>query len=122
MDYDVFDISDDPKWWSSDVDLIIWDHEGNEHYFEIKADWSLHKTGNAVLEMTSKTGEPGWFVTSRASHFVFVDMFNKNGYVARADDLKQYIKTGNYYKTELNGCDCLLIKVDNGLLFQKLHL
>ena len=38
MGYEVTDVTKDPIFWHKDIDLIIYDHDGQEYSFEVKAD------------------------------------------------------------------------------------
>ena len=38
MGYDVMDVTKNPAFWKQDVDLLIWDHDGIQYKFEVKAD------------------------------------------------------------------------------------
>lgn len=123
MNYDVMDVSKEAVFWSKDVDLLIWDHDETQYKFEVKADWNMYKTGNAVLELTSKTGSQGWFQTSEATHFAICDMHNRVCYIARANELREYVQQNpDLPLIWLNGCECLLVNVNDCPLFQKIHI
>lgn len=124
MNYGVMDVTKNPKFWKEDVDLLIWDHDGTRYKFEVKADWTLHRTGNIVLELTSKTGSDGWFRTTEATHIVFTDMINRIGYIVRSTDLRNYVEHhSNIDHGILGGCECLLINInDCSELFTKINL
>lgn len=123
MGYGVMDVTKNPVFWKKDVDLLIWDHDETKYMFECKADWNMHKTGNVVLELTSKTGSQGWFRTSEATHFAICDMQNRICYIARASELREYAQQHpDLPQIRLNDCECLLINVNECPLFQKIHI
>ena len=121
MGYDVMDVTKNPAFWKKDIDLLIWDHDGTQYKFEVKADWNMHKTGNVVLELTSKTGTEGWFLTSEATHYAICDMHNRICHIARAHELKEYVQQhSDLQHVCLNGCECILININDCPLFQKI--
>ena len=122
MGYSVFDVSEDSSYWGQDIDLIIYDRNSQEHYFEIKADWNMYKTGNVVLELTSQTGSDGWYRTSEATHFAFCDMINRICYIARAAELHEYTEHTDLPHVKLNNCECILLNVYDCQLFQKIRI
>ena len=83
----------------------------------------MHRTGNAVLELTSKTGNKGWFLTSEATHFAFCDMKNRIAYIARSTELRQYASLhSNLPHITLNGCECIFISVNEPDMFHKITI
>ena len=123
MGYDVMDVTKNPAFWKQDVDLLIWDHDGTQYKFEVKADWSIGRTGNIVLEMKGKTGGKGWYLTTEATHLVFCDMQNRIGYIARTTELKEYTEhEKNLDHANLSGCECLLVNINDYGKFNKIML
>ena len=122
MGYDVMDVSKNSFYWKKDVDLLIWDHDLTRYMFEVKADWSISRTGNVVLEITNKMGGKGWFETTESTHIVFCDMVNKIGYIARTNELKEYTESHNLDMGILNGCHCYFVNVNEYGEFNKISL
>ena len=124
MGYEVMSVSKNPMWFKKDVDLMIWDNDGTQYKFEVKADWSMHRTGNVILELTSKVGTPGWFETTESDHLVFCDMENRIGYVFRTEELRDYVqKDPELDRGKLNGCECIILNINNcNSLYQKIRL
>ena len=122
--YDVMDVTKNPIFWKKDIDLFIYDRDGTKYEFEVKADWTIHRTGNVVLELTNKLGEKsGWFNKTEASHIVFTDMENRIGYVARTNELRKYVCLHpDLPKVVLNSCDCVLVNINDYGLFQVIKL
>lgn len=124
MGYDVMDMTKNIKFWHDDIDLLIFDRDGTQHQFEVKGDWTIGRTDNVVLELTSKVGGDGWFITSKASHFAFVDMQNSVAYIARAGELRQHVlQKPDLLHVRLNGCECILLNINEAAsIFQKVRL
>jgi len=122
--YDVMDVTKNPIFWKKDIDLFVYDHDGTQYKFEVKADWTIHRTGNVVLELTSKTGtETGWFNTTESTHIVFTDMENRIGYVARTHELREFVQRHpDLQRVRLNGCECVLVNINDCNLFQVIRL
>lgn len=132
MGYKVTDVSADSDYWKKDIDLLI-DDNGTERQIEVKADWNLGRTGNAVLEIRKdKDGKDGWFNYTEASHLAFVDMQHRIAYIGRTEEIRDYVNgwtiqgqdgmdVSAYIKPKhLNGYFCLLLNLENTGLFQKL--
>lgn len=132
MGYQVTDVTNDSDYWKKDIDLLI-DDNGTERQIEVKADWNLGRTGNAVLEIRKdKDGKDGWFNYTEASHLAFVDMQHRIAYIGRMEEIRDYVNgwtiqgqdgmdVSAYIKPKhLNGYYCLLLNLENTGLFQKL--
>lgn len=62
--YQTIDVSDNPEYWSKDIDFIITSSaSGLTRTFEIKWDTRINSTNNLYLELTNihSKGGIGWF-------------------------------------------------------------
>ncbi len=73
--------------------------------------------------MTSKSGGEGWFKTTEASHIAFCDMQDRIAYIARMDELKAWVSDAqDADRVKLNGCECILVNVNEYDGFQKMAI
>lgn len=93
--YKVVDVSDNPKYWNKDIDLLISKDGGKEIAIEVKYDSRINTTGNLFLEVAnprSKNGE-GWFNFTQARYLFYGDSVAKLFYVIDMWKLREYMKT-----------------------------
>lgn len=82
--YAVEDVSDNPAYWSKDIDMLITSPTtGVTKAFEVKWDTKIHKTANLFLEIVSKysAGMHGWYEFCEADFLIYGDAVNKIFYV-----------------------------------------
>lgn len=86
----VEDVSDNPRYWKKDIDLIVDDTET----VEVKWDALLADTGNLFIELYSDVykRKEGWFKFCEASHLAYGDAKNKMFYIFDFAQLKAHIE------------------------------
>lgn len=89
--YVVQDVSNNPSYWSKDIDFIVTSPVTNlTKSFEIKWDSRINSTGNLYLELTnvnSKQGR-GWFEFCEADYLAYGDACAQVFYIISLADLK----------------------------------
>lgn len=90
--YKVIDVSDNPRYWHKDIDLLV---EGKEKVWsiEVKYDKQLHFTGNCFIEIAnprSKDGK-GWFEFCEADWLFYGNGMTDTFYCMRLDELRAFI-------------------------------
>lgn len=93
--YEVEDVSNNPDYWSKDIDFIITSPTtGLTKTFEVKWDSKISKTGNLYLELVNKNsaGLRGWWEFSKADYLVYGDAERKIFYVFDLEELRQVVK------------------------------
>ena len=101
LDYEIEDVSDNSNYWSQDIDFIA--HKGDRHIaIEVKYDGNIHYTNNILLEIQNVTsGYDGWAIFSKAEFITIVSRETHAIYIARLEDLREFMST-NYCRTVFN--------------------
>ena len=93
--YHVEDVSNNPTYWSKDIDFIITSpYSGSTKTFEVKYDSKLNKTGNLYLELlnaNSQNGD-GWFEFCQADYVAYGDAVTDTFYIIPLLELKEKVK------------------------------
>ena len=97
--YKVADLTGDPDWQASDVDIQIEMPDGSLRYMEIKTDTEMWKTGNIFLELSmerrnSGTVSEGWFTYSLANDLCYLCCGTSTLYVIPFEPLREYVRSG----------------------------
>lgn len=90
--YKVVDVSNNPSYWSKDIDFIITSPAtGDTKTFEVKWDTRIHNTGNLYLELTNVHSVQGigWFKFCQADYLVYGDAQIQKFYVIPFQQLKE---------------------------------
>lgn len=118
--YKVIDTTQEPEYWTQDIDLIAI-KDGKETTIEVKWDNVINKSGNLFVETETDIdkGKNGWFKFCKADLLFYGDAKKNIFYVIKMSDLRDFIekhnslqqrRAGDYnYKGELK-------KVSNGIL------
>lgn len=90
LGYRVDDVSNNPAYWSKDIDLILEDNVG----IEVKWDQLIATTGNMFIETVSdiESNKDGWYKFCEADFLFYGDAENKLYYVFRFSELKQWVE------------------------------
>lgn len=88
----VIDVSDNPSYWSQDIDLLVND-DGNEFSVEVKWDKVISKSGNLYLEILTDIdkNKAGWFQICNADFLYYGDSKNKLYYIFEMAQLRQFV-------------------------------
>ena len=93
--YKVQDVSNDPSFWSKDVDFVIESpYTGEVKSFECKWDTRIENTKNLYLELEnihSKNGI-GWFEFIEADYLAYGNAASRTFYVIPLLELKERVK------------------------------
>ena len=92
--YKVEDVSDNPKYWAQDIDLIITPSGYFPFTAEVKWDNRIAETRNLYIEMInprSKEGR-GWYYFCKAEFLFYGDSITKMFYVFKTKDLFNFIE------------------------------
>ena len=91
--FKVDNVSNNPDYWSKDIDFIITSPSGNTRTFEVKYDNRLHQTGNIYLELTNihSQGGRGWFDFCQADFLAYGDADSRRFYIIPLTKLREYI-------------------------------
>lgn len=92
----VEDVSDNPKYWAQDIDLLVQPIclDYNPFSAEVKWDNRISDTGNLYIEMRnprSKEGR-GWYYFCQADYLFYGDSVNQKFYVFKTKDLFAFVK------------------------------
>lgn len=90
LGYRVDDVSNNPAYWSKDVDLILEDNID----IEVKWDQLIATTGNMFIETVSniESNKDGWYKFCEADFLFYGDAENKLYYVFRFSELKEWVE------------------------------
>ena len=94
--YIVDDVTDDPGYWSRDIDFLITPVFGEDAVTAIEVKWDkrIAATGNLFIELEnprSRSGH-GWFEFCEADYLAYGDARNRIFYFIKLTDLRDYIK------------------------------
>lgn len=83
----VIDVSENEKFQSCDIDFIV----NDKYYIELKTSATIEKNKAITIELITnkKENKKGWFLSSRADVFFFLDINNLIFYACRADELRE---------------------------------
>ena len=93
--YTVKDVSNNPDYWSKDIDFIITSPASGEvKTFEVKWDSRIHKTGNLYLELSNvnSKGGVGWFNFCEADYIAYGDAARRKFYIIPLLELKERVE------------------------------
>lgn len=93
--YIVRDVSNDPFYWSKDIDFIITSPTtGLTKTFEVKWDSRICKTGNLYLELSNRNsaGGLGWFKFCEADYIAYGDSVKRKFYIIPLLELKERVE------------------------------
>lgn len=104
--YTVKDVSDNPNYWSKDIDLIAFNETtGTLTSLEVKWDKRIAETGNMYIETENPRSKNrlGWFRFCEADMLAYGDAINGIFYFIRVAALKDYINN-NKAKLRMRTC------------------
>lgn len=104
--YTVKDVSDNPSYWTKDIDLIARNETtGISTSLEVKWDNRIAQTGNMYIETENPRSNKGlgWFRFCEADMLAYGDAINGIFYFIRVPALREYIKE-NRAKLEMRMC------------------
>ena len=92
----VEDVSDNPKYWAQDIDLLVEPIYSNYDSFSVEVKWDnrIAESDNLYIEMInprSKEGR-GWYYFCKADYLFYGDSINQLFYVFKVKDLFSFIK------------------------------
>lgn len=89
----VTDVSEDPKYWNKDIDLII-ERDGYRWTIEVKYDHVLHRSGNLFIEHTNprSISGNGWYHFCKADFLFYGDAHTNTFYCMGMEALREYIE------------------------------
>lgn len=93
--YTVKDVSDNPNYWTKDIDLIAFNETtGSLTSLEVKWDNRIAQTGNMYVEIENPRSWNGlgWFRFCEADMLAYGDAINGIFYFIEVAALKEYIK------------------------------
>ena len=93
--YQVEDVSNNPDFWSKDIDFVITSPaSGLTKSFEVKWDSRINSTGNLYLELTNiySKGGRGWFEFCQADFLVYGDAIAQTFYIIPLLELRERVK------------------------------
>lgn len=93
--YSIEDVSNNPDYWSKDIDFIITSPTtGLTKSFEVKWDGKINRTGNLYLELTNihSKGGKGWYDFCQADYLAYGDADGRKFYIFSLLDLKEKVK------------------------------
>ena len=93
--YTVEDVSNNPAYWSKDIDFIVTSPTtGLTKTFEVKWDSRINQTGNLYLELLSAYSEGGlgWFEFCKADYIAYGDAVTSTFYIIPLLELKQRVQ------------------------------
>lgn len=87
--YTVTNLTDNPLYWSMDVDFLVeHNYSDKTYYVEVKTDWNTARTLNLCIEID----ERGWLQKTCADEICYVSMGNEIIlYFIDTEELKRYI-------------------------------
>lgn len=97
--YAVIDVSNNPDYWSKDIDFIITSPTtGETKTFEVKWDSRINSTGNLYLELSNihSKGGKGWYQFCQADYLVYGDAVAKVFYIIPFGALKERLPQLRY--------------------------
>lgn len=94
----VIDVSENAKFQPYDIDFIV----NDKYYVELKTSTTIQKNQAITIELiTNKdANKKGWFLSSRADVFFFLDIKNMIFYACRADELRELYNKNAYLSFE----------------------
>lgn len=89
----VEDVSDNPAYWSQDIDFIAQKGEKTA-LIEVKNDQHINRTGNAFIEHTQDIDKEtdGWIKITSADELWYRDAWSGVVFVIMMDDLRAFIE------------------------------
>lgn len=90
----VEDVSDNPKYWAQDIDLLVTPKDYPSFSVEVKWDNRIAESDNLYIEMInprSKEGR-GWYYFCKADYLFYGDSINQLFYVFKVKDLFSFIE------------------------------
>lgn len=91
LGWGIEDVSDNPDYWSKDVDLIATKDEDSRKV-EIKADNYIDTTGNLNLELSNITrGNAGWFNFTQADFLAVYANQTEDIYIFPLVEVRKYV-------------------------------
>ena len=92
----VEDVSDNPRYWAKDIDLIATNPiTGKSAAIEIKLDARIDDTGNFFIEFENPRSKnsKGWLHFSEADFLYYIDESSFLTYIIKFDELRHFIAT-----------------------------
>lgn len=104
-DYKVIDVSNNPKYFSSDIDLFVQNPFTNLVFsIEVKWDSKIADTGNLFIELWADYPKKiGWWKFCKADLLFYGDAQNRKFYIFKLDELRAYIDL-NFYRFSTGFC------------------
>lgn len=95
--FEVEDTSENPKFQSKDIDMIITDKDKDKDYsfsVEVKRDSNINITGNFFIEIYTnvETEKVGWFTKCEADFLYYINSKSNVAYVFKPDELRRVVK------------------------------
>lgn len=97
MGYSVEDVSDNPDYFKSDIDLIA--AKGDEVMtIEVKSDYRISQTGNLCVEIWNDItrNSKGWLFYTQATNIFFVDVRQAVIHAVRTEELRQLYRKNHF--------------------------
>ena len=115
--YTVVDVSNNPDYWSKDIDFIITSPtSGETKTFEVKWDSRISRTGNLYLELSNVNSKDGigWFSFCEADYIAYGDAARRKFYIIPLLELKERVEQLPKRYAQC-GCDSigLLVSLDS---------
>lgn len=92
--FEVVDTSNNPRYFSKDIDLIVTNPATNgTAAIEVKWDSRIADTGNLYIEFANprSKGGKGWYRFCEADFIYYGDSVNRTFYIIKLSDLREYI-------------------------------
>ena len=92
----VEDVSDNPRYWAKDIDLIATNPiTGKSAAIEIKLDARIDDTGNFFIEFENPRSKnsKGWLHFCEADFLYYIDESSYLTYIIKFDELRRFIAT-----------------------------
>lgn len=126
-DYTVTDVTDNPYYWTQDIDLIATNNlTGYTANIEVKYDSKINQTGNLYIEYYNPRSKDnkGWINFTKSDLIYYVDATNNKAYVIDTANIRQYINNNANIKTATtkDGSRGYLVPVDNIALVDTIQL
>ena len=108
--YIVDNVTNEPNYWTKDIDFLITPVFGEDIVTSIEVKWDRHlaNTGNMFIELENprSIGGMGWFEFCQADYLAYGDARNRIFYFIKLADLRNYVadhKLELKYRTTSDG-------------------